>query len=330
MQTKRLGNSALDVPSIGLGCMGLSHAYGPPTPHDEAIDLIRTAHDLGYRFFDTAEVYAGTYPDGSISSNEELVGEALGPVRDDVVIATKFGVEITEDGLAADSRPETIRNSVDGSLRRLGVDRIDVYYQHRQDPSVPVEDVAGVMQELIDAGKIAAWGLSEAGEDTIRRAHAVSPVTAVQNRYSMMARHYESVFGALEELGISLVAFSPLGNGFLTGPHRKGREFDGDTDYRAHMPQYSDEGIERNQELLDLVEAMAAEKSATPAQISLAWMLGRHPWIVPIPGTRNAGRLQENARAADVELTPEEITRVDELLDALPDPMVFGGSASGQ
>lgn len=327
MTTRRLGGSALNVSAIGLGCMGLSHAYGPPTPHDEAIRLLRDAHEIGCTFFDTAECYTGTYPDGTPSINEELVGEALGPVRDDVVIATKFGVEITDSGLHTDSRPETIRRSVDGSLRRLGVDRIDLYYQHRQDPDVPVEDVAGVMSELIDAGKITAWGLSEVDEDTIRRAHAVAPVTAVQNRYSMLARHYEGVFSTLEELSISLVAFSPLANGFLTGPQAKGAQFDARTDYRALMSQYSDEGIDHNQQLLDLVIDLAAEKSATPAQISLAWMLGKHPWIVPIPGTRSPERLRENAASADVDLTRKEVERLDDALDALPEPMVFGGSA---
>jgi len=330
MKTRRLGSSALDVSAIGLGCMGLSHAFGPPTPRDEAIRLIRDAHDLGYTFFDTAECYTGTFPDGTPSNNEELVGEALRPVRDEVVIATKFGVEITDEGLRTDSRPETIRSSVDGSLRRLGVERIDLYYQHRQDPTVPVEDVAGVMGELIDAGKIATWGLSEVDEGTIRRAHAVTPVTAVQNRYSMLARRYEDVFAALDELSIALVAFSPLANGFLTGPQSKGTRFDATTDYRARMPQYSDEGIDRNQQLLDLVTALAADKSATPAQVSLAWMLGKHPWIVPIPGTRSSERLRENAAAADMDLTGEEIARVDAALDALPAPMVFGGSAQSR
>lgn len=327
MSTRRLGSSSLEVSAIGLGCMGLSHAFGPPTSRREAIHLLRYAKEIGYTFFDTAECYTGTHPDSTPSINEELVGDALRPVRDRVVIATKFGVEITADGLRTDSRPETIRRSVDGSLRRLGVDRIDLYYQHRQDPDVPVEEVAGVMAELIDAGKIAAWGLSEVDEDTIRRAHAVTPVTAVQNRYSMLARDHESIFAALEELDITLVAFSPLGNGFLTGPQAKGARFDAETDYRAHMPQYSDEGIDHNQQLLDLVTSLAAEKSATPAQISLAWMLGRHPWIVPIPGTRSSARLRENAAAAEVDLSGEEIARLDEALDALPAPMVFGGSA---
>lgn len=326
MKTRRLGHSTLDVSAIGLGCMGLSHAFGPPTPHDAAVRLIRQAHDVGYTFFDTAESYTGTYPDGTPSINEEIVGEALRLVRSEVVIATKFGVEITGQGLRTDSRPETIRASVDGSLRRLGVDRIDLFYQHRQDPGVPVEDVAGVMGDLIDAGKIAAWGLSEVDEDTIRRAHAVTPVTAVQNRYSMLARHYETVFATLDELGIALVAFSPLANGFLTGPQTKGAQFDATTDYRARMPQYSDEGIDRNQQLLDLITGLATEKSVTPAQISLAWMLGKHPWIVPIPGTRSPARLRENAAATEIDLTSKEIIRIDAALDALPTPMVFGGS----
>lgn len=324
MKTRRLGGSALQVSAIGLGCMGLSHAFGPPTPHDQAVRLIRDAHDLGYTFFDTAECYTGTHSDGTPSINEELVGDALATVRDEVVIATKFGVEITPEGLRTDSSPETIRRSVDGSLRRLGVDRIDLYYQHRQDPQVPVENVAAVMGELIDAGKIAAWGLSEVDENTIRRAHAVTPVTAVQNRYSMLARHYESLFATLDELRIALVAFSPLANGFLTGPQRKGAQFDAETDYRARMPQYSDAGIDRNQQLLDLVTEIAVEKSATPAQISLAWMLGKYPWIVPIPGTRKADRLQENAAATELDLTRDEIDRLDQALDALPAPMVFG------
>lgn len=326
MQTRTLGRSGLQVSAVGMGCMGLSHAFGPPTSRDEAIRVIWDAYDIGYRFFDTAEAYTGTNPDGSTSYNEELVGEALRPVRDEVVIATKCGVTITDRGLVADSRPATVRRSVDQSLARLGLDHIDLYYQHRQDPDTPVEEVAGVMGELIAEGKIGAWGLSEVGEDVVRRADATCPVTAVQNRYSMMARRYEPLFPVLEELDIALVAFSPFANGLLTGRYGKGEHYDPATDYRSRMPQFTDEGIDQNADLLALIATTAQEKSATPGQIALAWMLCKKPWIVPIPGTRKTDRLRENADAAEILLTGEEVAALDDALDHVAMSAVFGGS----
>ena len=328
METRVLGKD-LTVSAIGLGCMGFSHAYGAPTDEKETIRLLRRALDLGYTFFDTAEVY-GTPDDPHI--NEALVGKALAPVRDQVVIATKFGLRFDRESgkvplpLIPDSRPETIRRSVEGSLRRLGTDHIDLYFQHRIDPAVEPEEVAGVMADLMKEGKITHWGISEANEDYLRRANAVCPVTAVQNRYSMMARKYESLFPVLEELGVGLVAFSPMANGFLTGQYGKGQHFDPATDYRAAMPQFTDEAVDQNAALLKLLNDMAAEKHATPAQISLAWMLCKHPWIVPIPGTRKEQRMKENAGAADVKLTPDEVRALDDALDHMEMSAVFGGT----
>ena len=328
MQIRTLGRS-LQVSAVGLGCMGFSHAYGAPTDVQEAVALLRQAYDLGYTFFDTAEVY-GTPADPH--SNERLIGEALAPVRDKVVIATKFGLRFDFASgkvpvpLIPDSRPETIRQSVESSLRRLHTDHIDLYFQRRIDPNIPPETVAGVMADLIKEGKITHWGISEANEDYLRRAHAVCPVTAVQNRYSMMARHHEGLFLALEELGIGLVAFSPMANGFLTGRYGKGQHFDPKTDYRAAMPQFTDEAVEQNRGLLALLSRLAKEKQATPAQISLAWMLCRKPWIVPIPGTRRPERMQENAGAADIALTLDEVAAIDRVLDGMEMSEVFGGT----
>ena len=324
---KRILGEDLEVSAVGLGCMGFSHAYGAPTEDKEAVRLIRRAAEIGYTFFDTAEVY-GTQEDPHI--NEELVGEALSGIRDEVVIATKFGLSFdTESGkipypLIPDSRPETIRRSVEGSLRRLKTDHIDLYFQHRIDPKVEPEEVAGVMSDLIREGKITHWGISETNEEYLRRANAVCPVTAVQNRYSMMARGYESLFPALEELGIGLVAFSPMANGFLTGKYGKGTKFDPKYDYRASMPQFTDEAAERNRELLQLLSDLAKAKNATSAQISMAWMLCKKPWIVPIPGTRKEERMIENAGAADIKLTEREVKKLDEALDKIPMSGVFG------
>ncbi|MBO6202800.1 MAG: aldo/keto reductase, partial [Selenomonas sp.] len=284
--------------------------------------------DMGYTFFDTAEVY-GTPENPHI--NEELLGEMLKPYRDKVVIGTKFGVHFdltastVNKPVVPDARPEVIRKSVEDSLRRLQTDHIDIYYQHRQDPNVPVEEVAGVMQDLIKEGKILRWGLSEVKEDTIRRAHAVCPLTAVQNRYSMMARHYEPLFPVLEELGIGLVAFSPMANGLLTGAYQ-GQTFTDKTDYRSIMPQFSAEATAQNADLFQLLHDTAEQKNATPAQISLAWMIAKKPWIVPIPGTRKLNRLQENAGAADIELSQEEVAALDAALDNMEMSAVFGGS----
>lgn len=329
MKKQQLGQG-LEVSAVGLGCMGLSHAYGKPTAEGEAVRLIRDAVQLGCTFFDTAECY-GTPDDPH--QNEVLVGRALAPYRDRVVIGTKFGLTFDlEDGkvnhdLVPDARPEAIRRSVEGSLRRLGTDYIDIYYQHRQDPNVPVEVVAEVMRDLIREGKIRAWGLSEVGEDVIRRAHAVCPVTAVQNRFSMMARWYEKLFPTLEELGIGLVAFSPLANGLLSCAYRDDSAFEKDgSDYRAIMPQFSPEAMEQNQGLLHLVDELAAAHDATPAQISLAWMICKKPWIAPIPGTRKELRLRENLGAADIELAADEVAAIDAALDGICMSEVFGGS----
>lgn len=324
-----LGKSGLQVSSIGLGCMGMSHAYGDPADREEMKRLIAEAVDLGVTMFDTAEVY-GTPDDPH--HNEKLVGEALAPYRDKVVIATKFGLTFgnpTGDGplpLIPDSKPETIRASVEGSLRRLKTDHIDLYYQHRIDPAVSPEEVADTVSRLIAEGKVLHWGISEADEEYLRRAHAVCPVAAIQNRYSMMARWYERLFPVLEELGIGFVAFSPLANGFLTGGYTADTKFDSKTDYRASMPQFRKESFDQNKELLEMLSEIAADKHATLAQISLAWMINKKPWIVPIPGTRKSNRLKENAGAMDISLSEQEVTRIDSALDSIKMSEVFGGS----
>lgn len=325
MDYRGLGND-LKVSAVGLGCMGLSHAYGAPLEKADAIRVIRSAYEMGYTFFDTAEVYVGTNADGSASNNEELVGEALKDVRDKVVIATKFGLKaVGASSSLLDSRPETIRASVEGSLRRLGTDHIDLYYQHRVDPQVPVEEVAGTIADLIIEGKITHWGISEATENVIRRAHAVCPLTAVQNRYSMMARWHESLFPVLNELHIGFVAFSPMANGYLTGRYGKNDHFDAATDFRSNMPQFKPEAEAQNHELLTLLDQLAAQKNATSAQVSLAWMLCKNEHIVPIPGTTKVSRLQENLGAADVKLTPAEVAALDHALDTMPMSEVYGG-----
>ena len=325
MDYRVLGND-LKVSAVGLGCMGLSHAYGAPLEKADAIRVIRSAYEMGYTFFDTAEVYVGTNADGSASNNEELVGEALKDVRDKVVIATKFGLKaVGASSSLLDSRPETIRTSVEGSLRRLGTDHIDLYYQHRVDPQVPVEEVAGTIADLIKEGKITHWGISEATENVIRRAHAVCPLTAVQNRYSMMARWHESLFPVLNELHIGFVAFSPMANGYLTGRYGKNDHFDAATDFRSNMPQFKPEAEAQNHELLTLLDQLAAQKNATSAQVSLAWMLCKNEHIVPIPGTTKVSRLQENLGAADVKLTPAEVAALDHALDTMPMSEVYGG-----
>ena len=328
MKYRTLGKD-LKVSAVGLGCMGMSHAYGAPADHKEMANLIAEAVDMGYTFFDTAECY-GT--DDDPHDNEKLVGAALKPYRDKVVIGTKFGVYFDTSVSAADkpvitdSRPETIRRSLEGSLKRLQTDHIDIYYQHRQDANVPVEEVAGVMADLIQEGKILHWGLSEVNEDTIRRAHKICPVTAVQNRYSMMARHYEPLFPVLEELSIGLVAFSPMANGLLTAAYGKDDKFDAKTDYRSTMPQFTAEAMEKNQELFALLKRTAAEKKATPGQISLAWMIEKKPWIVPIPGTKKLSRLKENGKAADISLTAAEVKALDEALAHMEMSAVYGGA----
>ena len=328
MKYRVLGKD-LQVSEIGFGCMGLSHAYGKPVEKKEGIRLLSEALEAGYTFFDTAEVY-GT--DDNPHANEELVGEALKSVRDKVVIATKFGIHFdmkskaVNKPLVSDSRPEAIRASAEASLKRLNTDHIDLYYQHRIDKNVPIEEVAGVMAELMQEGKITHWGLSETDEDTIRRANAICPLTAIQNRYSMMARWYEKLFPVLEELQIGYVAFSPLANGFLSARYGKDAVFDSQYDYRSMMPQFSVQGINENRKLLALLDRTAKEKCATPAQISLAWMLCKKPYLVPIPGTRNKGRMLENADASAIRLTASEVKALDDALDRMEMSDVFGGT----
>lgn len=324
MKTRILGKNGLKVSAIGLGCMGFSHAYGAPTEKSEAVRLIQQAVDMGYTLFDTAEMY-GTQDNPH--DNERIVGEALAPYRDRVQIVTKFGIRFDLSSrqvpypIVPDSRPECIRKSVEGSLTRLRTDYIDLYFQHRMDPNIPPEEVAGVMQELIKEGKILHWGISEADGEYLRRANAVCPVAAVENRYSMMARHYEALFPLLEELGVGFVAFSPLANGFLSGKYGKDAVYDTKYDYRSRMPQFTAEAVEKNQALLTLLQDIAAKKEATVGQISLAWMLCRKPWIVPIPGTR----MQENAGAAEVKLSAAEVAALDKALDSVPMSEVYGG-----
>lgn len=327
MKYRTLGMSGLRVSAVGLGCMGMSHAYGAPAEKQAMKELLTDAVDMGYTFFDTAEVY-GTADNPH--DNEELLGEALKPYRNQIVIATKFGVTI--DGSNAghtiipDSRPEIIRESVEGSLHRLQTDHIDLYYQHRMDPNVEPEEVASVMADLIKEGKILHWGVSEPSEEYLRRAHKVCRITAIQNRLSMMARWHESWFPTLEELGIGFVAFSPLANGLLSNCYTAKDQFDAKTDYRATMPQYRAESFEQNKDFFAYIEHLADAHHATPAQISLAWMMCKKPWIVPIPGTRCLCRLKENIGAADVELSTKEIEEIDRTLDHIPMSEVFGGS----
>lgn len=329
MDYRTLGFSGLRVSAVGLGCMGMSHAYGAPADKGEMTELLADAVEMGYTFFDTAEVY-GT-PDRP-HDNEELLGKALRPFRDRIVLATKFGLTFDAPhaagphALLPDSQPATIRRSVEESLRRLHTDRIDLYYQHRIDPKMEPEEVAGVMADLIREGKILHWGISEANEEYLRRAHKVCPVAAVQNRYSMMARKHEELFSVLEELGIGFVAFSPLANGLLTDCYTADTVFDSETDYRASMPQFRRESFEQNRSLFALIGNLAEEHHATPSQISLAWMMNKRPAIVPIPGTRHLCRLKENIGAADIHLTGEEVKAIDTALDAMEMSDVFGGS----
>lgn len=311
MQKRILGKSGLEVSALGLGCMGMSFSYGPPKDKQEMIGLLRTAVERGVTFFDTAEVY-GPF------TNEELVGEALSPLRDQVVIATKFGFDTNVDprstkggGPVLNSRPEHIREVAEASLKRLRTDVIDLFYQHRVDPDVPIEDVAGAVKELIKEGKVKHFGLSEAGVQTIRRAHAVQPVAALQNEYSLWWRRpEEEILPTLEELGIGLVAYSPLGKGFLTGKIDDSTTFDS-TDFRSSLPRFTPEARKANQAFVDLIGILAAEKKATPAQIALAWLLAQKQWIVPIPGTTKLDRLDENIGAVALELTADDLRLID-------------------
>lgn len=327
MNYRKIGQ--LEVSAVGLGCMGMSHGYGMPANKEDMAELLGYAVDMGYTLFDTAELY-GTPNDPH--ANEELLGSALKPYRDNIVISTKFGISFQNPNapgpqpIVPDASPATIRKSIEGSLKRLQTDHIDLYYQHRIDPAVEPEKVAETMSELMREGKILHWGISEADEEYLRRAHAVCRVTAVQNRYSMMARWHEALFPVLEELGIGFVAFSPLANGLLTANYDASSTFDPHSDYRAAMPQFKKESFEKNRELMDYITQLADEHHATPSQISLAWMLCKKPWIVPIPGTRHLCRLKENAGAPDVKLSQEEIARIDRTLDTIPMSEVFGGS----
>jgi aryl-alcohol dehydrogenase-like predicted oxidoreductase len=311
IQKRKLGTSGLEVSALGLGCMGMSWSYGVPKDKEEMIGLIRSAVERGVTFFDTAEVY-GPY------ANEELVGEALAPFKNEVVIATKFGWapanerEANARWNALNSRPEHIQKVVEGSLRRLKVDAIDLYYQHRVDPNVPIEEVAGTVKELIGQGKVKYWGLSEAGAGTIRRAHAVHPVAALQSEYSLWTREPEKeIIPTLEELGIGFVPFSPLGKGFLTGKIDENTKLDS-ADFRSTVPRFSEENRKANQALVDLLGRFAEEKGATPAQIALAWLLAQKPWIVPIPGTTKLNRVEENLGALHIELTPGDLQEMEE------------------
>ena len=310
MQKRKLGNTNLEVSAIGLGCMGMSQSYGPPADKQEMIALIRAAVERGVTFFDTAEIY-GPFV------NEELVGEALAPVRDQVVIATKFGIKYEDGKQAQDSRPERIRQSVEGSLKRLRIETIDLYYQHRVDPNVPIEDVASAVKELIREGKVRHFGMSEAGVKTIRRAHAVQPLTAVQSEYSLWWRKPEDeLLPTLEELGIGFVPFSPLGKGFLTGKIDETTTFTSN-DFRNIVPRFTPEARKHNQALVDLLRDIAQRKNATPAQIALAWLLAQKAWIVPIPGTTKLNRLDENIGAAAVELTRDDLRDIDRAAAAI-------------
>jgi aryl-alcohol dehydrogenase-like predicted oxidoreductase len=311
MQKRTLGKSGLEVSAIGLGCMGMSFSYGPPKDKQEMIALMRTAVERGVTFFDTAEVY-GPF------TNEELVGEALAPLRDQVVIATKFGFDTRVDpramkgsGPVLNSRPEHIKEVAEASLKRLRTDVIDLFYQHRVDPDVPIEDVAGAVKELIQEGKVKHFGLSEAGIQTVRRAHAVQPVAAVQNEYSLwFKRPEEGLLQTLEELGIGLVPYSPLGKGFLTGKMNETTTFDS-TDFRSSLPRFTPEALKANQALIDLLGRIAAEKNSTPARIALAWLLAQKQWIVPIPGTTKLNRLDENIGAVAIELTADDLATIE-------------------
>lgn len=325
MKQRRLGKTDMYVNPVGLGCMGLSHASGTPTPKEEAVKILQEAHQIGYNFYDTAECYTGINPDGTINYNEEIVGEAIKDFRDEIVLCTKFGVTHKGDHLELDSSPERIRKSIEGSLKKLQTDYIDIYYQRRIDPHVEPEVVAGVMKELIEEGKIRAWGISEVNEDYLRRAHAVCPVTVIENRYSMMARWYEKLMPVCQELGITYVAFSPLANGALTGAYQSKNDFgNGEQDFRPNMPQYSDEGIKKTNELLEVVNQIGQIHQANSAQMSLAWMMNKYDFIIPIPGSRKIERLKSNFEAGNIELSQEELKVLDDQLDAM-EFKVFGG-----
>jgi aryl-alcohol dehydrogenase-like predicted oxidoreductase len=312
MKTRKLGNSGLEVSALGLGCMGMSFGYGPAKDKAEMISLIHSAVELGVNFFDTAEVY-GPY------TNEDLVGDALSPIRDKVIIATKFGFRLDENGKQAglNSHPKHIKEVTEASLKRLKIETIDLLYQHRVDPEVPIEDVSGTVKELIQQGKVKHFGLSEAGVEVIRRAHAVQPVTALQSEYSLWWREpEEEILPLLEELGIGFVPYSPLGKGFLTGKIDESTKFDS-TDFRNKVPRFSEDARKTNQALVNVIASIATKKKVTPAQIALAWVLAQKPWMVPIPGTTNLNRLEENLEAVSVELTEPELNEIDSATSAI-------------
>lgn len=310
MEKRKLGKNGLEVSALGLGCMGMSHGYGKAPDKKEMVNLIHEAVKSGVTFFDTAEIY-GPF------TNEELVGEALAPYRDDVIIATKFGIKNFNGKQVQDSNPKVIRTSIEGSLKRLKTDFIDLYYQHRVDPNVPIEEVAETIKDLMMEGKVRHWGLSEAGVKTIRRAHKVLPLTAIQSEYSMWWRRpEEELLPTLEELGIGFVPFSPLGKGFLTGRFNKDSKFE-KSDFRNIVPRFTPENLDANQVLVDLLKKIAADKDVTSAQIALAWLLAQKPWIVPIPGTRKLERLKENLASVEIKLTPEELQNINTALEKI-------------
>lgn len=317
MEKRILGNTNIEISPVGLGCMGLSHAFGTPLKKTEAAEKIKAAYDMSYTFFDTAECYTGTNPDGTTAYNEEAVGQGIKGIRDKIVLATKCGVKFGENQMLLDSSPAAIRAAIEGSLKRLQTDYIDLYYQHRVDPKVEPELVAETMAQLKKEGKIRAWGISCVTEDYLRRAHAVCPVSAVQNMYNPIDRETEKLFPAFEELGITLVAYTPLAKGFLSGRYAERPTFDHPEDNRSGRFQFSEEGFAYYQEALDLIRSIAEEKSATMAQVCLGWMIHKKPWIVPIPGTRSVERMKENLASADVALTAEDIAKIDEALDRL-------------
>ena len=326
MKKVLLGNTSIEISPVGLGCMGFTHAYGDPMPENEAAEMIRKAYDFGYTFSDTAQRYTGTWPDGTIAYNETVVGKALRGIRDRTVIATKCGITMVDGRRALDSRPETIVRTLDESLVRLQTDYVDLYYLHSMDENTDIEQVAWTMKELRDAGKIRAWGISQCNEAALRKAHAVFPVSAVQLRYSMMARWEERIFPACKELGVTFVAFSPMANGFLTG------KYDGkpigpsasQSDFRIIMPQFMEEGYAANQPLLSYLHKLADEKRATMAQISLAWMENKEIDIVPIPGSTKPARLRENYDSCKIIMSREEVSEIDAMLESIANGPVYG------
>lgn len=326
MRQMKLGKTDITISPVGLGCMGFSHAYGEPMDKKQAVKTIRKAYDLGYTFFDTAQRYTGIYKDGTTAYNEEIVGEALKDIRDKVVIATKCGITMVDGKRTLDARSETIKRTLEESLKRLQTDYVDLYYLHSIDPNVPIEDVAQTMKELYEEGKIKAWGISQVDEETLRRAHKVFPVSAIQNRYSMMAREEEKIFAACKELGVTFVAFSPMANGFLTGNYHGETLEQKDSDFRNLMPQFTKDGYEKSKEFLGYIQELADKKNATMAQISLAWMENKDVDIVPIPGSTKLSRLKENFDSCKVELSKEEVERIDDVLSQINMGPVFLGA----